>query len=221
MNEPTEPSHKSNYPEPQLEVENLSQSPSRFEADDDIQPDDAEQPATEDYELGESEPGHQFQDEPQPASDGPTEFSWHASEFIHHQKKPMWYVFFGLIIIALVVITILTSQWFSAAVFAVMAVALVVYANKEPRLLNYHLGASGITIDQKLYHYNQFRSFAIFNDVAWHSIDLDPLQRFQPRLTVMFESNDLPHIESILSTHLPRIDREPDLVERLTRTLKF
>ena len=217
MNDNDEPNQDIHYAQDELEVENLSDAASAHPT----QPiNDPYQQPDDDLET-ESNLGHQFQDEHKATTSGPTEFSWNASEFIHHQKKTSWYLIFGLIVIALIIITILTHQWFSAALFVVMASALVVYANKEPRLLRYHLNESGITIEQKLYKYSQFRSFAIFNDVAWHSIDLDPLQRFQPRLTVMFDSNDLPHIESILSSHLPRIDREPDLVERATRFLKF
>lgn len=150
-----------------------------------------------------------------------TGFSWQASEFIHHQKKGSWYGIFAVAVVVLVVIAILTKQVLSVMVFIAMGGAVAVYANKEPRVLDYLLDEHGITVGGKPYRYDQFRSFAVFNDVAWHSIDLDPLQRFQPRLTVMFESQDLATIEAILSTHLPRIDRNPDIIERLTRTLKF
>jgi len=148
-------------------------------------------------------------------------FSWQASEFIHHQKQFGWYGLFALAVVVMVGVALVTHQWFSAAVFVAMAGTLAVYAKKEPRTLSYRLDEDGVTVGQKLYHFDQFRSFSVFNDVAWHSIDLDPTQRFLPRLTLIFESKDLGSIEPILSAYLPRIDRQPDLVERLTRSLKF
>jgi hypothetical protein len=148
-------------------------------------------------------------------------FSWQASEFIHHQKKTAWYVIFGVVVLALVGVAIVTQQWFSVAVFIAMAAALVVYASKEPRVLQYQLDGTGITIERKHYPFKQFRSYAVFNDVAWHSIDLDPTQRFQPRLTMLFESKDLDTITGLLDLHLAHVDRNPDLVEQITRRLKF
>ncbi|MFI5240332.1 MAG: hypothetical protein ACHQUB_01320 [Candidatus Saccharimonadia bacterium] len=148
-------------------------------------------------------------------------FSWQASEFIHHQKQGLWYFGFAVVALLLIGIALITKQWFSAAVFVAMAFALLVYAKKEPRVLNYMIDDGGISVENKLYRYEQFRSFSVFNDVAWHSIDLDPTQRFQPRLTIIFESKDLDSILGILSQNLPRADRLPDLVERATRIIKF
>lgn len=162
-----------------------------------------------------------FDNDSQPNSDTPANFSWQASEFIHHQKNGSWYVLFGLAVIILIGVAVITKQWFSVAVFIAMAGALAVYAGKEPRTLSYQMDEKGVMIEDKLYPYNKFRSFAVFNDVAWHSIDLDPMQRFAPRLSILFESQDLDTILGILSAHLPKIDREPDLIDRVTRTLKF
>ena len=151
----------------------------------------------------------------------PSSFSWQASEFIHHQKEVGWYTAFGIIVLVLVGAMIFFHRWFEAAVFVMAAIALLVYAKKEPRVLQYIIDDHGVTIENKLYKYDKFRSFSVFSDVAWHSIDLDPTQRFQPRLTLIFESKDLDQILAILVQHLARIDRQPDLIERATRTLKF
>ena len=113
------------------------------------------------------------------------------------------------------------GQWFSLAVVAVMAVAVLVYASKQPRVLSYILDDDGISIDSKLYPYSQFRSFAVIEDVAWHAIDLEPTQRFMPRLTIMFDSDDFQPIVNVLSKKMIEVHRQPDWVERLTRYLKF
>ncbi len=197
-----------------------------FVPDQPVSADESSEPALENPQEDQTSVDNGFTPEndaeidSQSAPEGPV-FSWQASEFIHHQKKGSWYGIFAVIVVALIVIGIITKQVLSVMVFVAMGGAVAVYANKEPRVLEYLLDNNGITVGEKLYRYDQFRSFAVFNDVAWHSIDLDPLQRFQPRLTVMFQSQDLTQIEGILSAHLPRIDRDPDIIERLTRTLKF
>lgn len=167
----------------------------------------------------------QEQEKPQEVSaevvDPGQSFSWQASEFIHHQKTAGWYLILGLIVVVLVIAAIITRQWFSIAVFATMAAAVVVYASKEPRILSYRLDNHGITIDNKPNPYNHFKSYAVLKDTGWHMIDLEPTQRFMPRVSIIFDSEDLDKITDILSAKMPRVDRQPDWIERLTRSIRF
>lgn len=154
------------------------------------------------------------------SSDEPA-FQWQASEYVQHNKGLGWYLTLGGIVLALLAIAIFTQQWLSIAVFVVMAAAVVVYAHKPPRVLLYQLDAKGILIEGKAYAYSQFRSFGVLPDLSWHTIDLEPTQRFMPRLTIIFDDEDFDSIVDHLSFHLPRVDRQPDLVERLTRFTRF
>lgn len=148
-------------------------------------------------------------------------FQWQASEYVQHHKGAGWYTGLVLIVVIMLGVAVYTQQWLSIAVFLVMAAAVVVYAHKPPRTLLYQLDSAGVTIEGKFYPYEQFRSFAVLQDIEWHAIDLEPTQRFMPRLTVIFDTDDLEGIVDHLSLHLPRADRQPDVVERLTRYLRF
>ncbi len=150
-----------------------------------------------------------------------TLLDWQAHEFIHHQKQPLWYLGLFVVVVALLVVGVLMHQWTGLVVLAAMTLAVVVYSNKAPRILNYSLTESGIMIESKFHPYDQFRSFAVFSDIAWHTIDLDPVKRFAPRLSILFEDKDLEAIVEALSDELPRVDRRPDVIERVTRFLRF
>lgn len=154
-----------------------------------------------------AEPGHSF--------------SWQASEFIHHQKSTGWYLVLALIALALVIAAVITKQWFSIAVFASMTAAVVVYAHKEPRVLSYQLDEKGLMIDGKAHAYSSFKSYSVLKETGWHVIDLDPTQRFAPRVSIIFDNEDLDKITTILDSKMPRMDRQPDWVERLTRSIRF
>lgn len=147
--------------------------------------------------------------------------SWQASEYIHHDKRFGWYAIFFVIVAGLIAVAALTHQWLTIGVFVVMAGALAMYANKPPRVLTYSLGEHGIMIETKFYPYDTFRSFGLIQDVAWHLIDLEPLKRLMPRLSIMFEDDKRDQIVAILTEFLPRHDRQPDLVERAARYLHF
>ena len=147
--------------------------------------------------------------------------TWQASEYLHHQKQPGWYLLLGLGALVLMVYGALTRQWLSIGVFLAMGMALAVYASKSPRVLNYRLDEHGLTVGEKFYPYNQFRSFSLSEDLAWHSIELEPVKRLMPRLSIMFDTQHLDRIAATLAAHMPRVDRKPDLVEQISRRLKF
>jgi hypothetical protein len=151
----------------------------------------------------------------------PIEFSWQASEYVQHHKSMAWYVVVVAAVIVLSVGAGLLHFWFSIGVFIAMGAAVIVYASRPPRTLTYDLSGDGLHIDGKLFPFHTFRSFSVLRDVSWHTIDLEPTQRFMPRLSVLFNDNDLESIASHLMAYLPRVDRELDMIERLTRYLRF
>ena len=151
----------------------------------------------------------------------PVEFTWQASEYVQHHKNISWY---GAVVAAVIILcgaAYLLKSWLSIILFIIMGIAVIVYAQRPPRTLTYDLSADGLTIDGKLYPYSTFRSFSVLRDVAWHSIDLEPTQRFMPRMSVLFSDNDFDSIVNHMLDHLPRVDRDLDMVERVTRFLRF
>jgi hypothetical protein len=163
---------------------------------------------------------------PDVADDGQTEgigadFQWQASEYVHHHKNSLWY--FGVVGVVIILsgLAYILKSWFSIALFIVMGTAVIVYAKRPPRVLTYELSNDGLTIDGKLFPFKTFRSFSVVPDVTWHSIDLEPTQRFMPRMSVLFDETDFDAIVNHLLERLPRIDRNPDFVERITRFLRF
>jgi hypothetical protein len=172
-----------------------------------VQPEPDIQPEAETYEEQPMEPE--------------VAFGWQASEFVHHHKSVMWYGVLGMIVVVLTALAIWLHLWLEIGVFIAAAVAVIVYANKPPRTLLYELSGEGVHIDGKLYAFELFRSFSVVADEEWHSIDLEPAKRLSPRLVLLFDTQDFDSIVGHLEIHLPREDREPDLIERITRYVRF
>jgi hypothetical protein len=148
-------------------------------------------------------------------------FSWQASEYVNHNKGAAWYgAMFGGLGVILIIIALL-HDWITIAAFVVMGVALFIYARKPPRTLTYELTPKGITIEGKQYPFAEFRSFGVLKEPDWHTLDLEPVKRFSPRLNVLYDPEDYDAVVGHLELHLPRTDRDPDLVERLARYVRF
>ena len=175
---------------------------------------------TEDVEADDTEPDAEVEESIDPGVPEQP-ITWQASEYVHHHKGASWYLGLAVIVVILLAIAIIFHLWLSVGVFLAMGVAIVVYAQKPPRTLTYQLDGVSVTIEGKSYPYHNFRSYAVLSDVEWHAIDLEPTQRFMPRMTVLFGDDDFDLIVGHLDLHLPRVDRNPDMIERLSRYLRF
>lgn len=148
-------------------------------------------------------------------------YSWQASEYVHNHKGAGWYWGLTALLVVLTGAAALLHYWLEIVAFLAMGGAIFVYARRPPRTLLYELTSNGVKADGKEYPYTEFRSFGVLSETEWHTIDLEPTKRFSPRMTILFEDDDYDIIVEHLELHLPRVDRDPDVVEWLTRLLRF
>lgn len=147
---------------------------------------------------------------------------WTASEFIAHQKAGSWYALLILgAIVAAVLVWFVTKDVVSAIVIVFAAVLFATYAGHQPRQLSYQVDPSGLTIDQKYYDYNQFRSFSVVPEGAFSSIVFTPLKRFGTLTTIYYDPQDEQAIIGVISSRLPHEERRPDAIDNLMHRVRF
>lgn len=147
---------------------------------------------------------------------------WEASEFIDHQKSASWFIPLALgAVAASGFMFLITRSILSSLVVLFGGVAFVVLARQKPRTISYMLNSSGITIGQKRYVFDDFRTFSIVQEGALYSVFLEPIKRFMPPLSIYFAPEDGERIFDILATHIPHQQRQADPVERLMRRIRF
>lgn len=151
-----------------------------------------------------------------------SEVVWEASEYIHHQKSIAWYAILtgAALVLAVVLYFILRDAW-SLVVLAVMYVAIVVYAKREPRVLRYSVGAEGVSIGEKRFTYDQFKSFSVMQETGVPSVSLDPTQRFMPAVSIYFAPEEGDKIVDKLARFLPHEQKELSIVDRAMLKLRF
>jgi hypothetical protein len=159
-------------------------------------------------------------DLPAPASNNSV--SWTASEFIAHDKSPSWYVLlFGGAIILAGVTWLITKDIVAVGVIVLAVGVLAAYSSRKPRELQYTFDGSGITIGEKHYPYTLFRSFAVIEDGAFSSIELIPLKRFSPPLSIYYDPADEDTIARALTPHVPFHARKEDPIDQFMRRIRF
>jgi hypothetical protein len=181
------------------------------------QPGDYWQEPTEDTQVAES--NEQLSDE---SSEDFQPIQWRASEYVHHEKQGMWFIGLALISAVLVAVAILLVHSYTFAVLVVvMAVAVGYMAGRPPQEVSYQLTSQGLMIGDKAFSYHDFSSFGVINEGPLYSIILLPTRRFMPSVSIYFPENLGEQIVDILGAVLPMRDIRPDVVDRLSRKLRF
>jgi hypothetical protein len=154
-------------------------------------------------------------------SDGPS-IRWTASEFVSHEKSGMWYAQLAMVAIILsVIIFFVTKEVFSIIVVIVLAVALAVFGALKPRTLDYAIEPDGITVGDKHFTFETFRSFAIIEDGPVPNVQLLPQKRFMVPITIYFAPPDGDKIIEILGDFLPFEHKERDMVDKISSRIRF
>jgi hypothetical protein len=192
-------------PVPIVEPINVSDQPDIQPFPDDELIDDSDQPI---QSLAEDEPVY-----------------WSAKEYIHQEKNGLWFVVFGLVIVAFIALDIFVIQSFFysfSILIVVMAVAVIIYSRRPPRTIDYTLsGDQGLYVGDRLYHFSEFKAFGLVRDQGEHSIMMIPVKRFSPGLTVYFPEEAGEKIVDIFGARLPMQDLKLDAIDVIVRKLRL
>ena len=148
---------------------------------------------------------------------------WSASEYIHEKKNGLWFVLFAIVVLAFIAtdVLLLKSYTFSLLV-VVMALAVVIYSRRPPRIIEYTLsGNQGLYVGDKLYHFSEFKAFGLIKDREHHSIMMIPIKRFSPGVSVYFPEEVGEKIVDILGARLPMETLKLDVIDIIVRKLRL
>lgn len=161
-------------------------------------------------------------DEPLQGEAPDEHIEWQASEYMHHEKNFMWFLIFFVCTAAVVAIMyLILRDILSVIVIALMSIALAVFANRPPRTLSYAVNQNGLTIGEKKYSFDSFRSFSVMDEGSMESIVVDPIQKFMPPITIYCDPQDMERIVDVLTYYLPHEDKAPDWVDRFAKRIRF
>lgn len=146
---------------------------------------------------------------------------WSAPEFVQTHKPAGWYVGFILFFLVLIGIAIFTRQYVTVGLFAVMGVALLLYANRPPRVLQYQISNYGVYVGEKKYVFDNFDSYYETSDYGQTVLELVPNQRFGVLVSVPPPEHQLEALEDTLGQMLPKVGNRETFVDQLFRKLRF
>lgn len=147
---------------------------------------------------------------------------WQAQEYIQHDKGQLWFVAFVAAFIALMAVAVFLIKSITFNILVpVMAVALFVYVNRPPRMIDYTLSRKGLYINDHLYPFAEFRGFGVIHDGKEFSVLLLPVKRFKPGVSVYFPEAAGEAIVDMLGARLPMQELHLDIVDRIIKKLRI
>ncbi|MGV9002131.1 MAG: hypothetical protein ACOH18_04240 [Candidatus Saccharimonadaceae bacterium] len=162
---------------------------------------------------------------PLPIEDTPENppVTWTAQEYVHLDRSPLWFVIFSAVVLGFIAIDFFVLQsWTFSALVIVMAIALVIYIRRPPRLLTYALSPmQGLYVGERLYLFDEFKAFGLIKDGPHFSILLIPRKRFSPGVSVFFPDEAGERIVDVLGQRLPMENLKLDVVDVIVRKLRL
>lgn len=168
------------------------------------------------------EPTQQLAEEVQTPSVVEEPVRWQAQEYIQHDKGMLWFVAFAIVTLGMMAIAIFLVQSITFNILVpVMAIALFVYVNRPPRIIDYTLSRQGLHINDRLYPFADYKGFGVIHDGKEYSIMLLPTKRFKPGVSVYFPEASGEAIVDMLGARLPMQTLHLDIIDRIIRKLRI
>jgi hypothetical protein len=99
---------------------------------------------------------------------------------------------------------------------------IYIYALKQPRIINFKISGKGITIEDKLYTYQELKSFWIFYEAPEiKELSIRSKKLLMPLIKIPLDEQDPTLIRRTLIKFIPEIKQEQSLVDIISRNLKF
>ncbi len=159
----------------------------------------------------------------QPDPNIPEQFlmRWSAPEFVQTHKPVGWYIGFGMFFIVLIAVALFTKQYLTVGLFVVMGVAVLIYANRPPRILQYQISNYGVYVGDKKYLFDSLDVYYETNDYGQTVLELVPNTRFGTLVSLPPAEHQLEQLEQTLGQMLPKVENRDNFVDTLFRKLRF
>jgi hypothetical protein len=148
---------------------------------------------------------------------------WTGSEYIAEHKDGSWYMALigGVAVFCTGTYFLTGGDIVSVVAIAVIGILFGIIASRKPNQRRFTIDEKGVSIDDRLYPYSDFKSFSVIHDGAIGYISFYPLQRLRPELAVYYPPEHEQRLFDLLSSHLPYEERSESKADRFSKKIRF
>lgn len=126
-----------------------------------------------------------------------------------------------LSVVAAAIIYAITRDVVSSGAVVIAGILFGFLGARKPPAIQYKLDSHGFSIGPRVYSYREFRAFSVADDIVPPSINIVPLKRFSPMLSIHFDVQHHDEIVDILAQHLPLEEHRHDAFDSIITRIKF
>ena len=151
-----------------------------------------------------------------------TKLEWTAPEFIKYEKGKRWFILVGFIALAIIIIAILLKNFLWVVITILIILVVYIYASKEPRKIKFSISGKGIQIDQRIYRFENLKSFWIFYEPPGiKELSLRSKKMLMPYIKIPLDKQNPAEIRKFLLKFLPERKHRESTIDELARRSKF
>ena len=156
--------------------------------------------------------------------------SWSAFEYEEKERSRDWFWALGIIVVTSSVASIIFGDYFFAALLVLSGILLGFFAIRKPRTINYELNSRGLRIGNRLYPYENIKSFWVqspssntsFPALTKEILFIKSERAFMPILSIPIEESIAEDIHSILTgQNVPEEEMKEHPSEKIMEALGF
>jgi hypothetical protein len=147
--------------------------------------------------------------------------SWSALEYEEKERSADWFWALGIIVVTSSSAAIIFGNYFFATLLILSGLLLGFFAVKKPDLIHYELNEKGLKIQNRLYPYENIKSF-------WVQTGIKPMlfihseRVFIPIISIPIEENMAEEIHSLmLAQNIPEVEMKEHPSEKIMEVLGF
>lgn len=186
------------------------------------EPDRDQVPAT-DHFYHPDDDSTQFDAQPDKDPSTPDEaVEWISSGDELQSRSSTWLMrMLAVSAVAGAVVFLITRDLVSTGSVVIVGLLFGFLGARKPPALQYRIDRHGIVIGRKQYRYNEFRAFSVADDRQALTVNLVPLKRFLPVLSIFCDPKLHDKIIAVLGEHLPMEVHKRDALDSIISRAKF
>ncbi len=147
---------------------------------------------------------------------------WEALEREHYTKGTGWYIGVIIFMILGVLYGVYSKSWPMIIVFILLAVSMILYANKPPFNIPIFITERGIFVRKKFIPYENITFFWITRSPAGNKLGFRENKGFQIEREILLHDIDPEMVREILSEYLEEnTKRKEHVVHKMTRWFRL
>jgi hypothetical protein len=153
--------------------------------------------------------------------------AWSALEYEEKEKNTDWFWALGVIVVAGAIASVIFGNYFFALLLIIAGILMGYFAIKKPDLVTYELNNKGFKMRNRLYLYEDLKSFWVQIEIPKTEIKkpllfLKSARLFLPILSIPIDEEIAPQIKEILKTKkIQEEEMQEHLSDRVMENIGF